>query len=141
MALALIAFCPHAGAEQFRTFGGYEVHYNAVRADFIPQEVAIRHGITRSASRGMVNITVLQQNAEGVKRTVPAEIVLNVESASGSMQSVRLKAVREDGAVNYIGEFRLSGAESYRFEAEVRPDDVERAYRVVWAQELYAEQR
>lgn len=134
--IALLASAA-AGAAQFRTFAGNEVHYNAVRADFIEPEVAVQHGITRSASRGLVNIAVLRKpDGEGIGTPITAEIVLTVENLAGQSQAVRLKEVREATAIYYIGEFRITGTDTYRFSAEVKPEGAERWYNLRWAQQL-----
>ncbi len=144
LVIAVAAACvvvSSSEASQFRTFGGYEVHYNAFRADFVPQEVAIRNGITRSASRGLVIIAVRDMRGGGLGQPVEAEITLTAENLAGQSQAVRMKAAREANAIHYLGEFRLAGSDTWRFEAEVRPGDDERSYRLRWAQPLVAEGR
>jgi hypothetical protein len=142
LALAALLLLPaSSGASQFRTFGGYEVHYNALRADFVPPEVAIRNGITRSAARGLVIIAVRDMRGGGLGVPAEAEITLTAENLAGQSQAVRMKATREADAIHYLGEFRLAGSDTWRFEAEVRPGDDERSYRLRWAQPLVAEGR
>lgn len=141
LALAALAVAGGASASQFRTFGGHQVHYNAFRADFVPQEVAIRNGITRSASRGLVIIAVRDMRGGGLGVPVEAEITLTAENLAGQSQAVRMKAAREGEDIHYLGEFRLAGSDTWRFEAEVRPGDDERSYRLRWAQPLVAEGR
>jgi hypothetical protein len=142
--LALLGGLALAGAalaSQFRTFGGYEVHYNAFRADFVAEEVAIRNGITRSATRALVIIAVRDKRDGGLGVPVEAEITLTVENRAGQTQAVRMKAAREADAVHYLGEFRIAGADTYRFDAEVRPGDDARSYRLRWSQALDARGR
>jgi hypothetical protein len=136
-----LALAGAAFASQFRTFGGYEVHYNAFRADFVPEEVAIRNGITRSASRALVIIAVRDKRDGGLGVPVEAEITLTVENRAGQTQAVRMQAAREADAVHYLGEFRISGADTYRFDADVRPGDDDRRYRLRWSQALDARGR
>ena len=139
-ALLLALLLPgSAAASQFRTFGGYEVHYNAFRADFVPVEVAIKNGITRSASRGLVIIAVRDKREGGLGIPVEAEITLTAENLAGQSQAVRMQASREGEDIHYLGEFRLAGSDTWRFEAEVRPGDSERSYRLRWAQPLVAD--
>lgn len=141
LALAALALAGIASASQFRTFGGYEVHYNAFRADFVPEEVAIRHGITRSASRGLVIIAIRDKREGGLGKPVEAVITLTAENLAGQSQAVRLKPSREGEDLHYLGEFRLAGSDTWRFDAEVQPAGSERAYRLRWAQPLVAEGR
>lgn len=137
--LAVLAVLAPAWALRFATYDGFEIHHNAVRADFIPVEVARAQGITRSASRGLVNITVLRRAEAGTTTPAEATITLTVYNLAGQSQAVRLRPVREPDALYYIGEFRISGTDTYRFEAEVQPDGAPRAYPLRWSQQLFAD--
>ena len=134
-ALLLACACA-AHAEQFATFGEYEVHYNAFRADFLPADVATQHGLTNSRDRGLLNITVLRRTESG--GTAPSEAALAVTATSRRVgpQLVRMRPVLEDGTLNYLGEFRLQGEDTYRFEIEITPAGTARAHRVVFSQTL-----
>ena len=138
-ALALAMLATPALAMRFATFDGFEIHHNAVRADFIPAEVARAQAITRSASRGLVNIAVLRRAEGGGTSPAEASITLTVFNLAGQSQAVRMRPVREPDALYYIGEFRISGTDTYRFEAEVQPDGAPRPYRLRWSQQLFAD--
>ncbi|MCE3002085.1 MAG: DUF4426 domain-containing protein [Xanthomonadaceae bacterium] len=137
--LAATAALAPAWALRFATYDGFEIHHNAVRADFIPTEVARAQGITRSGSRGLVNIAVLRRAEGGTTSPAEASITLTVFNLAGQSQAVRLRPVREPNALYYIGEFRISGTDTYRFEAEVQPDGAPRAYPLRWSQQLFAD--
>jgi hypothetical protein len=137
--IALAVVAPAAWALRFATYDGFEIHHNAVRADFIPVEVARAQGITRSASRGLINIAVLRRAEAGSTTPAEATITLTVFNLAGQSQAVRLRPVREPNALYYIGEFRISGTDTYRFEAEVQPDGAPRAYPLRWSQQLFAD--
>lgn len=137
--LAASAVIVPAWALRFATYDGFEIHHNAVRADFIPAEVARVQGITRSASRGLINIAVLRRAEGGTTSPAEASITLTVFNLAGQSQAVRLRPVREPNALYYIGEFRISGTDTYRFEAEVQPDGAPRAYPLRWSQQLFAD--
>lgn len=141
LAFAALALTSSAWASQFRTFAGHQIHYNAFRADFVPQEVAIRNGITRSASRGLVIIAVRDMRGGGLGVPVEADITLTAENLAGQSQAVRMNAAREGEDIHYMGEFRLSGSDTWRFEAEVRFGEHERPYRLRWAQPLVGDGR
>jgi hypothetical protein len=137
--IVLVAIAGSAHAERYRTFDGYEVHYNAFRADFITAEVANTHGLTRSASRGLLNIAVLRRNEDGTTTPVEAVLTVNVANLADQTQAVRMKAVREAGALYYIGEYRISGEDTYRFEVDVQPGDTGRTYSLRFVQQLLAD--
>lgn len=128
-----------ANAAKFVTFDRFELHHNAVRSDFIPAEVAVAQGISRSPSRGLVNIAVLRRGDDGGKTPAEAVITLTVFNLAGQSQAVRMRAVREPDALYYIGEFRIAGVDTYRFEADIEPAGAGRAYSLRWSQELFAD--
>jgi hypothetical protein len=128
-----------AVAEQFRRFDEYEIHFNAFRADFVPAEVAERHGLTRARNRGLVNITVLRAAAGGATQTLEAAIELTATRGDGAVQPIRMRAIRDGDALNYLGEFRIGGEDSYRFEARVTPGDAGHAYEFSFVQTLVAD--
>jgi hypothetical protein len=137
--LGMLLFAHAASAAKFVTFDRFELHHNAVRSDFIPAEVAVAQGISRSASRGLVNIAILRRDDSGGKAPSEAVITLTVFNLAGQSQAVRMRAVREPDALYYIGEFRIAGIDTYRFEAEIEPAGAARAYSLRWSQELFAD--
>lgn len=136
--LALAVAAP-ARAEQFRTFGEYEVHFNAVRSDFIAPEAAAQHGLTRSATRGLLNVAVLRRTADGGQRHSEATLSVSVRGSEGEARPVRMRPVREPGVLYYIGEFRIAGADTYRFELGVQPADGSERFDIRFSQLLLAD--
>ena len=139
LALSWLLAAPAARAEQYRSFGDYEVHYNAVRSDFIDAGAAAQHGLTRSATRGLLNIAVLRRAADGGQRHVEAAIDVTVRGRDGEPRPVGMRPVREPGVLYYIGEFRIAGEDTYRFEVEVRPAESSERFRIRFGQALLAE--
>ncbi len=137
--VVIFAVAGSAHAERFRSYDGYEIHYNAFRADFISPEVANRHGLTRSGSRGLLNIAVLRRNEDGGTTPVDAVMTVTVANLAGQTQAVRMQTVREAGALYYIGEYRISGEDTYRFEVDVQPADTARTYSLRFVQQLFAD--
>ena len=135
-ALALLAVASGALAESSRRFDAYEIHYNAFNADFLPDEVARKHGLPRSRSRGLINVTVLKRADDGTNASVEATIAVTATNVAGQQQVVRMRPIREDGALNYIGEFRIAGGDTYRFTIDVTPGDSAKTYSIRHAQEL-----
>lgn len=125
-----------AQAESARRFDAYEVHYNAFNADFLPEDVARRHGLPRSRSRGLLNVTVLKHLDGGASRSVEATIAVTATNAAGLQQTVRMRPIRADGALNYLGEFRIAGGDVYRFAIDVTPGDSAKTYSIRYSQEL-----
>ena len=139
VACLLLALTAPGAAAEFVTIGDHQIHYNAVRADFIPASVARAHGLTRSGTRALVNITVLRRADDGTTTPMAASITLQVRNLLGQTQNVTMRAIREPRALYYIGEFRISGVDTYRFEAVVEPEGGRGPHTLRWSQELFAD--
>lgn len=128
LVVALLLYTAAAVAgEQVRRGDGYEIHYNAFRADFLPAAMSTKHGLTRAADRGLLNVTVLRPRSDATLEAIEAEVTATVARAGATPAEVRLRPVREPGSVSYIGSFRLEGDEAYRFELTVTPFGATRA--------------
>jgi len=120
--LALIlALMPSLASAQGQTVRGpFTVHYSALPTTLITPEVARSSGITRSASRGLLNIAVLR-DSDGRSTAVTAMIEASATNANGQRQSLRMREVREGEAIYYLGEPRVSDGERLDFEILITP--------------------
>jgi len=50
-----------------------------------------------------------------------------------------MRPIREPGVLYYIGEFRIAGADSYRFELGVQPADGTERFDIRFSQQLLAD--
>jgi hypothetical protein len=137
--LALAAVAGSARAEQFRSFGDYEVHYNAVRSDFIAPEAAAQHGLTRSATRGLLNVAVLRRADDGTQVHSEATLAVTVRGSESAGRTIRMRPIREPGVLYYIGEFRIAGADTWQFELAVQPADSAETFNIRFSQLLLAD--
>ncbi len=119
-----LAHTTNAGAEQrLRTVGEYTVHYNAIPSTALGADIARRYELTRSATRGLLNIAVLRQTGDdGEPIAVPARVTASARSLIGQVQHIELRELRDQDAIYYIGQFRIRGEERLRFELEVQPE-------------------
>lgn len=129
--LALLALLAVAGgavaADPTRSHSadGYTVHYNALPSTALSAEVARAYGITRSGTRGFLNIAVLRDDA-GTGTAVPARITARSRALTGQVGAIELRELRDQDAIYYVGEFRIRGEEQLRFELEVHPEGAAR---------------
>jgi hypothetical protein len=95
----------------FQNFGDYEVHYNAVRTDMLPPEVARAYGIERSANRVLLNVSLLKKSADG--RTVPVDgkVSATAHNLNGQVKDLTLRRITEGDSVYFIGEVGITGNE------------------------------
>lgn len=108
--------------ETFKDFGNYEVHFNAVRTDALPQDIARAYGIQRSPNRVMLNVTVLRKEAEHAPRK-PVEATVNVDAynLNGQLKGIEMRRLSEGDAIYYIGEVTITGSEILVFDISVTP--------------------
>ena len=133
----LILFALPLRAEQAKDLGDYVVHYIAFTTDTLPPEVARNYGITRSRSRGMINITVLKKGAGIAGKPVPATIEVSAVNMSNQYRNVPVREIRDGEAIYYIGEFGVTHEETVRFDVQVRPQGSPDTLQVEFSQDFY----
>lgn len=119
LALSLLPLL--AVAQSSTTRDPYTIHYSALPSTLISPEVARNSGLTRSASRGLLNIAVIKKD-EAREHAVTAVIEASATNAAGQRQSLRMREVREGEAIYYLGEPRISEGERLDFEVRVTPE-------------------
>ncbi len=133
----LILFALPLRAEQAKDLGDYVVHYIAFTTDTLPPEVARNYGITRSRSRGMINITVLKKGAGIAGKPVPAAVEVSAVNMSNQYRSVPVREIRDGEAIYYIGEFNVSNEDALDFHIQVHPEKTENSYEIRYRQEFF----
>ena len=134
IALLLLALLlPRTGhADQSATFGDVTVRYSAISTDQLVAAIAQSYGIERSNRNGLVNIAVEQRNAEGASAMIAAAVTGSVADLAGHSRPIRFRETREEGAVDYLGEFRLDGSGTYVFTIRVTPPGRAQPYTVTF---------
>jgi hypothetical protein len=109
---------PGHGQQQTRDFGDYIVHYSAITTNQLLADVARNYGIERSAHRGLLNIAV-QTKGDAQARMINASVSAQVSDLTGHTTTIVLRETTENGDVDYLGEFPLSGSGAYIFVVNV----------------------
>ena len=109
-----------AAAQQSQEFGDYEVHYNTLNTNMLSPEIASVYGIQRAGTQAMLNITVLQK-AE--REPVEARVTATATNLTGQRRDIELRQISDQGAIYYIGQFRIHNEETLNFNVQVKPDD------------------
>jgi len=91
----------------------------------IDPETARRHGIERGPGHGILNATVLRTQAKA-ERAVPAQVHARIQNLGGIRREVRMRTVRTDGYVSYIGTYRYAAHAVLDFRVEARPQGTRR---------------
>ena len=134
---ALLVALP-AAAENSTRAGEYVVHHNAIPTTSLTPDVARQYGITRSANRALVNISV-RQGEPGADRAVRATVKLVATNLNGQRLDLRAREVREGEAVYYLAEARITGQDTLVFELEVTPEGSPAPIKASFRQEFFAQ--
>lgn len=137
-----VAMIPAAFAQQSREFNEYVIHYNALRTDLLPPQVAQGYGIRRSSSRALLNITVMKKaEGDGLGETaVPAQLDVNATNLTGQRRELAMREIRDsEGAIYYVGELPVHNLETSQFKVKVVPEGETEPLLVEFRQQFYTE--
>lgn len=118
--IVLLLLPRHGEGAQAQEFGDYVVHYNAISTNQLVDSMARQYHIERSAKRGLLNVAV-EQKRDGVTHMLDADISAEVSDLTGHHVSINMRETSENGDVDYLGEFPLSGSGAYLFTVRVTP--------------------
>jgi hypothetical protein len=134
---ALLGFAAAASAENSRVFGDYVVHYNAFRSDTLSPEIAKAYDLTRRNNRIIVNITVLKKVLGTTGKPVPATVTGNASNLTGQLKSLEFREIKEDTAIYYIAEMKVSDGEFLKFKLNITPEGEEGPARLQFSKRFF----
>lgn len=138
-ALLLLLAAFSANAENATRTGGYTIHHNALTTDSLPAQVATAYGLTRSKSRGLLNISVIRDEPGTMGTPVRAKIKAFARNLFGQMRTFDMREIIEDKAVYYIADFPVANRELMIFEFEVLPEGGRYPLRANMRHEFYTD--
>jgi len=109
-------------AENSTSAGGYTIHHNAFGTDTLTPEVAKAYGIQRSKYRGMLNVSVIKDEAGGAGKSVPGRVEVNTVELTGQANRLPMREIREGDAIYYVGEVAVQNEQKVSFAIEVTPE-------------------
>ncbi|MFC6670314.1 DUF4426 domain-containing protein [Marinobacterium aestuariivivens] len=139
LAALLLAATPAVNADQSVSYGDYEVHYNAFNSTFLEPDVAESYGLTRSGNLALINVSVLQKQADGSMKPVTADINGTANNLIGQSLKLDFQEIRETDALYYIGGLRFAGEQLMRINLEVQPESHPSPYSIQFEQTFYPE--
>lgn len=108
--------------ETSKDFGNYEVHFNALRTDALPPDIARSYGIRRSKNRVLLNVALRRKEAEhGPRHAVEADVQVAAYNLNGQTKDLQMRRVSEGDAIYYIGEVSIAGSEILVFDISATP--------------------
>lgn len=137
--LAALTSLP-AIAQQAMEFGDYTIHYNALNSSLITPGVAKAYGIRRSASRALINISVLKKDGMQATIAVKAAVTATGRNLTGQTRKIDMREISDgDGAIYYIGELSVRNMETFDFTVLVTPEGNVKPYTVKFRQQFFTE--
>ncbi len=123
--------------ENYKDFGDFLLHVNALGTNQLPPEVAQSAGIVRSDNRGMLNVVILKKLEAREDQPWAGAVEVAAANLAGQFRSIDMRKVTEQDAIYYIGEFAVSNQETLVFDIDVVPEDETRRLAVRFTKQFY----
>lgn len=136
LAAGLLASLP-AVADTSTSADGYVIYHNAFSADTLSPTIAQRYGIQRSKVRGVLNVSVIKEQAGTTGTPTAARVEVQATSLAGRKQRIAMREVKEQDAMYYIGEFPVQDQETLKFMIEATPAGASKAIKAEASQQFF----
>ncbi|WP_213610603.1 DUF4426 domain-containing protein [Pseudoalteromonas sp.] len=120
IAFFALAFNAHSAQEQgaqYKELGPWQVHYIAFPSTFIQPQIAKTYGLERSGYKGIVNISILKNNAD--KTAQKAVLQGTAKNLLGNKQTLNFKEVIEGDSIYYLAQVDYTNEEILRFDIAI----------------------
>lgn len=126
-----------AVAENSTSSGGYTIHHNALSTDTLTPDIAKSYKIVRSRYRGLLNVSVIQDQPGAIGKPVSARIEAKAVNLAGQLRNLGMREIREGAAIYYLGEFPISDREILQFSLLVTPAGEQRPIQANLRQQFF----
>ena len=120
-------------------FGAYTVHYNVLNSKDIPAQIAQAYKLTRGGDIALVNISLTKTENGATSLGLPAKISGQVVNLMQQTKAIDFNEIKETDATYYLGSFRYTNEEDFRFEIKVLPEGETRPLVVTFTRRLFTE--
>ncbi|MEN1726905.1 MAG: DUF4426 domain-containing protein [Pseudomonadota bacterium] len=124
-------------AQQFESFGSYEVHYSAINTSQLQPRVARAYGVQRASNRALLNLAVLKSAYDDQDEPSTAQVEAEIVNLTGQRRRIEMTEIRDQGAIYYIGTFRITNEERITFRVSVQPPNRVTPYEFTFQQQFY----
>jgi len=124
-------------AEDSTRMGGYSIHHATLTTDTLAPDIAKAYGITRSPNRGMINISLIKEQAGTTGTATAAKVQVNLKRLTGQREEVEMREIREESAIYYIGVFGVVTGEKVAFDIQVTPEGAAEPFKTTTSGEFY----
>jgi hypothetical protein len=128
LACALAALCllgtPAAARAQAheRHAGPYTLRASTVGSESISAQTAKAHGIERSPSRALINVTLMRNG-----KTVPARLTVHARNLAGMSRPIDMRPTPANGYISYDGVYEFVNGEVLDFTIRAQPEGRDQA--------------
>jgi hypothetical protein len=126
-------------AENSTQAGQYTIHHNAFTADTLNPDVARAYGFQRSKHRGLLNVSVIKEQAGTTGTSTPAAVDVDIVNLTGQKSRIPMREIKDKDAVYYMGEFPVYNRQTINFEINVKAQGATESHSVKMSQEFYTE--
>lgn len=136
-----LAFIAHTalGEDNVKTFDDYEIHYSVFNTSFLAPQIANTYNIVRSKSKALMNIAILQKQADGSRKNVTA-VMSGEQYDLIRKEPLVFQEVREEKAIYYLSSFDFQHKTTLYFTLFIQPDPGKPAYKVQFNKMLYRDE-
>jgi hypothetical protein len=103
-------------------YNGYTIHFNAYPSDHLQPNMAKAIGVKRDQSHAVVTVVVNKNKADKSPESVKASVKGNAFNLTGMMRRMKLRELKDKGAIYYISDFDVRKGEHLTFALSVKPD-------------------
>jgi|GEM_PF-1198792 hypothetical protein len=135
--LVLLLVPRHGHGQSEQRFDDCIVRASALPTQQLLAATARQYGIERSPRRGLLNVSV--EGLGDPPRTLNADVSAEVSDLTGHRQPIALRETSENGDIDYLGEFRLTGSGTYLFTVHVALPGRARPHVMKFSQEYVIE--
>ena len=121
-----------AHAEQFVQWQGFDIHYNTFSSLLIPAEVAKAHGISRSKSRIITNISIVKNGDP-----TTAQVTGHSLNLLGQLTNLDFVEVNENTGIYYLANQIVDEKDTLRFSIKIQPAGSEDAFDLKYNRQYY----
>ncbi|MGI9264882.1 MAG: DUF4426 domain-containing protein [Gammaproteobacteria bacterium] len=127
--------------ENYRDFGDYVVHFNALNTSDLPAEVARAYGIQRSDSRALLNFVILREEEGTTGVPVTGSVAVTATNLTGQLKTITMREIiEEDGnGIYYIGETPVTHRETLIYTIDVTPINEKSRFSAIYKKEFYTD--
>lgn len=131
--------------ETSKTFGDYEIFFNAIPSMALLPDMAAAYGIERAKDLAYLNITVFKKTGgNSVMRTAALK---GTSSDLMTNEPLAFREMREANSISYVAQVRYHNREVLRFDVQIQPQlaagevaPVGSPFKISFTRKFYTEQ-